>query len=186
MTPSLEENCQKLARIWKPAKCVRVLVPGTQAGREGYSTNIRCWGPSPGDCFLRTVKYGLANPTHHAFCPAHGFDPLCRACRNTSSPNAVGFKYAPLAEIIERYPPSEMRDGFNDNGEETVFYVSNPALGLWAVRERLMRDGGEEADGEGRGADGSGADSVVEATTDEGGDGVSGAMAPSGEDGRRN
>lgn len=48
--------------------------------------------------------------------------------------------------MIERYPPSEMREGFNDNGEETVFYVSNPALGLWAVRERLMRDGedGEE------------------------------------------
>lgn len=47
--------------------------------------------------------------------------------------------------MIERYPPSEMREGFNDNGEETVFYVSNPALGLWAVRERLMLEG-EDAD----------------------------------------
>ncbi|CAN0149418.1 unnamed protein product, partial [Hapterophycus canaliculatus] len=51
---------------------------------------------------------------------------------------AVGFNYAPLAEMMERYPPSEMREGFNDNGEETVFFVSNPALGLWVVRERLM------------------------------------------------
>lgn len=42
---------------------------------------------------------------------------------------------------MERYPPSEMREGFNDNGDETVFFVSNPALGLWAVRERLMREG---------------------------------------------
>lgn len=56
----------------------------------------------------------------------------------------VGFNYAPLVEMIERYPPSEMREGFNDNGEETVFYVSNPALGLWAVRERLMAEEGED------------------------------------------
>lgn len=46
--------------------------------------------------------------------------------------------------MIERYPPSEMREGFNDNGEEDVFYISNPGLGLWAVRERLLR--GEDAD----------------------------------------
>lgn len=52
-----------------------------------------------------------------------------------------------MAEMIERYPPSEMREGFNDNGEETVFYVSNPALGLWAVRERLLREGEDEEGG---------------------------------------
>lgn len=59
----------------------------------------------------------------------------------------VGFNFAPLVEMIERYPPSEMREGFNDNGDETVFYVSNPALGLWAVRERLLRDGEDEERG---------------------------------------
>lgn len=53
--------------------------------------------------------------------------------------------------MIERYPPSEMREGFNDNGEETVFYVSNPALGLWAVKERLLVEEGEDqGEGEGR------------------------------------
>ncbi|CAN0349873.1 unnamed protein product, partial [Ectocarpus sp. 8 AP-2014] len=59
----------------------------------------------------------------------------------------VGFNYAPLAEMMERYPPSEMREGFNDNGEETVFFVSNPALGLWAVRDRLMREGEDQGGG---------------------------------------
>eukprot|EP00904_Undaria_pinnatifida_P003483 jgi/Undpi1/13135/HiC_scaffold_8.g02797.m1 len=72
----------------------------------------------------------------------------------------VGFNYAPLVEMIERYPPSEMREGFNDNGEETVFYVSNPALGLWAVRERLMVEEGEDQRGEGRQASTDGADGV--------------------------
>ena len=52
----------------------------------------------------------------------------------------MGFNYGSLVEMMERYPPSEMRDGFNDNGEETVFFVSNPALGLWAVKDRLMRE----------------------------------------------
>lgn len=52
---------------------------------------------------------------------------------------------------MERYPPSEMREGFNDNGEETVFFVSNPALGLWAVKERLMREEGDEEEGVGVG-----------------------------------
>ncbi|CAM9236112.1 unnamed protein product [Ectocarpus sp. 12 AP-2014] len=59
----------------------------------------------------------------------------------------VGFNYASLAEMMERYPPSEMREGFNDNGEETVFFVSNPALGLWAVRDRLMREGEDQGGG---------------------------------------
>lgn len=45
--------------------------------------------------------------------------------------------------MIERYPPSEMREGFNDNGEETVFYISNPGLGLWAYRGRLTQEGEE-------------------------------------------
>lgn len=63
---------------------------------------------------------------------------------NAPLPFPVGFNYASLAEMMERYPPSEMRDGFNDNGEETVFYVSNPALGLWAVKEHLMREDGEQ------------------------------------------
>lgn len=62
-------------------------------------------------------------------------------------PAQVGLNFAPLAEMIERYPPSEMREGFNDNGEETVFYISNPALGLWAVRERLMLEGGGAGEG---------------------------------------
>ena len=81
----------------------------------------------------------------------------------------VGFNYAPLVEMIERYPPSEMREGFNDNGEETVFYVSNPALGLWAVRERLMGEEGEDQRGEGR-----------QASTD-GADGVQGIRQPAGD-----
>lgn len=58
----------------------------------------------------------------------------------------VGYNYGSLAEMIERYPPSEMREGLNDNGEETVFFISNPGHGLWMAKERLMQEHGVESE----------------------------------------
>jgi nickel-dependent lactate racemase len=49
----------------------------------------------------------------------------------------VNFRYAPLAEMVQRYDPSRLKDGFNDVGGEEVFFISNPALGLWAYRGRF-------------------------------------------------
>ena len=47
----------------------------------------------------------------------------------------VGFDYMSLDEAMAMYDPGKMRDGMNlVNGEE-VFFVSNPALGLWALKE---------------------------------------------------
>lgn len=49
---------------------------------------------------------------------------------------AVNFDYMPLDKALETYNPSKLQDGFNtlDNGEE-VFYISNPALELWALKK---------------------------------------------------
>ncbi|HJZ39991.1 MAG TPA: lactate racemase domain-containing protein [Bacteroidales bacterium] len=51
---------------------------------------------------------------------------------------SVNFGYAPVREMLQKYNPALLRDGNNvlDSGEE-IFYISNPALGLWASRERL-------------------------------------------------
>ena len=51
---------------------------------------------------------------------------------------SVGFHAVPYAEMAARYNPDELTDGFNTlpDGEE-VFYISNPALGLWAYREKF-------------------------------------------------
>jgi nickel-dependent lactate racemase len=51
---------------------------------------------------------------------------------------SVYFKYAAYNEMIKRYNPARLRDGFNklDDGEE-IFYISNPALGLWSTEEKL-------------------------------------------------
>lgn len=52
---------------------------------------------------------------------------------------SVGFKYASFEELYRRYNPDRLKDGVNvlDNGEE-IFYISNPALGLWACKDRFQ------------------------------------------------
>jgi nickel-dependent lactate racemase len=54
----------------------------------------------------------------------------------------VHFRYADLGAMTARYNPETLADGFNtlENGEE-IFYISNPALGLWAYREQFARAG---------------------------------------------
>jgi nickel-dependent lactate racemase len=50
----------------------------------------------------------------------------------------VNFRYAPLDRMVERYNPSMLKDGWNIVDGEEVFFVSNPALGLWAYRGRFQ------------------------------------------------
>jgi nickel-dependent lactate racemase len=51
---------------------------------------------------------------------------------------SVGFNYADFDEMTAKYNPKTLKEGENilPNGEE-VFYISNPALGLWAFKERF-------------------------------------------------
>ena len=49
----------------------------------------------------------------------------------------AGFRYAPLGPMLERYNPAELRDGANIVDGEEVFFVSNPAQGLWAHGDRF-------------------------------------------------
>jgi nickel-dependent lactate racemase len=50
----------------------------------------------------------------------------------------VGFGYADLDQMNQKYNPQELNDGFNTmpDGEE-IFFISNPALGLWAYEGRF-------------------------------------------------
>lgn len=52
---------------------------------------------------------------------------------------SVYFNYADLNKTIKLYSPDKLFDGFNKlpSGEE-VFYISNPALGLWAYKKRFI------------------------------------------------
>ncbi|MFO7999869.1 MAG: lactate racemase domain-containing protein [Marinilabilia sp.] len=51
---------------------------------------------------------------------------------------SVNFGYAPFEEMVKRYDPEKLKDGKNimPDGEE-IFFISNPALGLWAHKDRF-------------------------------------------------
>lgn len=51
---------------------------------------------------------------------------------------SVGFKYDDIDKVSLKYNPEELKNGFNimADGEE-IFYISNPALGLWAYKDRF-------------------------------------------------
>jgi nickel-dependent lactate racemase len=53
---------------------------------------------------------------------------------------AVGYAFAALAQMRQRYDPARLRDGWNDVRGERVFFVSNPGLGLWALRSQFASD----------------------------------------------
>jgi len=52
--------------------------------------------------------------------------------------DGVGFHYGELDKMMQKYNPQELTDGYNTmpDGEE-VFFISNPALGLWAHEGRF-------------------------------------------------
>lgn len=67
------------------------------------------------------------------YCPGKGKDNLTQ-----QEIEHVGFKYADIEEIMIKYNPEKLKDGYNTlaDGEE-IFYISNPALGLWAFKDRF-------------------------------------------------
>ncbi len=46
---------------------------------------------------------------------------------------SVGFDYVPYEEAIKKYNPELLKDGYNIVDGEEIYYISNPALGLWTV-----------------------------------------------------
>jgi len=49
----------------------------------------------------------------------------------------VGFCWNDLDDVMKRYSPSSMTDGWNVVNGEEIYYISNPALGLWAHPDRF-------------------------------------------------
>ena len=50
---------------------------------------------------------------------------------------SVNFRFHDLTDMRKKYNPEILQDGFNRINEEDIFYISNPALGLWASQDRL-------------------------------------------------
>ena len=65
---------------------------------------------------------------------------------------SVGFGYGELSAMLEKYDPAKLRDGPNTTaGGEEIYFISNPALGLWSSKDRFGSSG-EAAGGGAAGA----------------------------------
>ncbi len=51
---------------------------------------------------------------------------------------SVNFRYADLKQMTQRYDPARLKDGWNTVQGKPIFYIANPALGLWAYRGRFQ------------------------------------------------
>ncbi|MER2493067.1 lactate racemase domain-containing protein [Catenovulum sediminis] len=65
------------------------------------------------------------------YCPADGV--------SKEEIESVNYQYCHYQEMIKKYPIETLKDGWNTmpDGEE-IFYVSNPALGLWAYKDKFI------------------------------------------------
>ncbi len=67
------------------------------------------------------------------YCPGKAPENLSR-----QEIESVGFKWEDIDKAMGKYTPHSLNEGFNTlpDGEE-IYYISSPALGLWAHRDRF-------------------------------------------------
>ena len=59
----------------------------------------------------------------------------CTELLSEEEVRGVNFGWMPYREAAAKYDPAKLTDGWNTVDGERIFYVSNPALGLWKRRE---------------------------------------------------
>ncbi len=62
------------------------------------------------------------------YCPGH---------LTKQETEGVNFRYADLKKMMTKYDPAKLKDGWNRVAGEDIFYISNPALGLWSTQDRF-------------------------------------------------
>lgn len=113
---------------------------------EGNDELIRKYGYCGRETVLELCKTqedlqnNLSVAAHLIHGSADGKFNITYAVKNISREEieGVGYHYMTYEEACDRYSPEKLKDGYNtlDNGE-VIYYISNPALGLWAARENF-------------------------------------------------
>ncbi len=125
-----------------------VLAPGLKKFGEDKEIDrlIRKYGYAGTDATLEAVKnnqelrdnLGAAAHLIHGSSEGRFSVTYCPGKLTQKEVESVRFRYADLDAMIKQYNPEKLVDGFNIVDGEEVFYISNPALGLWAHRSRFI------------------------------------------------
>lgn len=108
---------------------------------KAIDTLIRKYGYTGRDNILKLaeekedLKENLSAAAHLIHGSSNGrFDiTYCVEKMTKEEIEGVNFKYMPYGESVKKYDPEKLADGFNTVDGEEVFYISNPAVGLWSA-----------------------------------------------------
>ena len=52
---------------------------------------------------------------------------------------SVNYRYADIGQAMKKYDPATLKDGWNEfPGGDRLFFISNPATGLWSTRDKFI------------------------------------------------
>ena len=131
-----------------------VLAPGVSTFGEdpGIDKLIRKYGYHGTDATLKMVRDNadlaadLSAPAHLIHGSSEGRFQItwCPGHLTGEEIQSVGFQYADLAGMMQRYDPAKLQQGWNHVAGEDIFFIENPGLGLWASRD-CFQDAGAAA-----------------------------------------
>lgn len=126
-----------------------ILAPGVRAFGEdpAIDTLIRKYGYCGTPATLEAVKNdpALASNLSAAAHLIHGSSEgrftirYCPGHLTREEMEGAHFAYGDLAEYTAKYDPAKLADGWNIVDGEEIFFISNPALALWAYEGRLAQ-----------------------------------------------
>jgi nickel-dependent lactate racemase len=125
-----------------------ILAPGIREFGEDRAIDalIRKYGyrGTPATLAAVSANADLANDLSAAAHLIHGSSEgrftirLCPGHLSKEEVEGVGFEYGDSETMLRRYNPQTLRYGNNRVEGEEVFFISNPGLGLWAYRDKLL------------------------------------------------
>ena len=120
-----------------------ILAPGVERfGEDGVIDSlIRKYGYVGRDRILKLakekddLKNNLSAAAHLIHGSSNGRFSITYAVDKLSKAEieGVGFKYASYADTVKKYNPKTLKEGYNTAGGEEIFYIPNPAVGLWSA-----------------------------------------------------
>jgi hypothetical protein len=124
-----------------------ILAPGVEEFGEDKTIDalIRKYGyrGTPATLAAVNANADLANDLSAAAHLIHGSSEgrfnitWCPGHLTRQEVESVGFNYADLNTMLQRYDPEKLTHGYNQIDGEDIFFIANPGLGLWAHRSRL-------------------------------------------------
>jgi hypothetical protein len=87
-----------------------------------------------------TINVSLGPPAHLIHGSSDGRFSITYAVRDISRKEieSVGYKSASFDELSKKYDPSKLSYGYNTVDDEEIYFIPNPALGLWINHEHFM------------------------------------------------